>query len=203
MNGQYSHVLDISINGAIRSDFNFNSLLDNLSLNKHDGYDLSWKFNEAELLTLFSQTWLDYMASLDLKVNSCVVFFKEAGYQPPGAHIDTYANFDSVPYVCNLILPPATGDMVWYQLPIESPEASEVPFTKTTYKAWLFEDVDLVELCRESIGNQLTLVRTDLPHHIANVTEDRWCLSMRFYRDSKPITDWDSAVEYFKPFIKE
>jgi hypothetical protein len=202
MNGQYSHVLDININGAIRSDFNFTQLFDQL-IPVESRYDFSWHYNEAKLPTVFDQTWLDYMAGLNLKVNSCIIFYKEKNNQEPGVHIDTYSNFDPVPYACNWVLPPSSGEMVWYDFPENSAEKEFSPYTKTASKYWLLKDNQFTERARSSIGNQLTLVRTNVPHNIVNVSENRWCISIRFYRDSKPITDWDSAVEYFKPFIKE
>jgi hypothetical protein len=161
-----------------------------------------WVHHGEELQTIFSDKWLLQMESLDLKIGSCMIFHRQPYYINPEIHIDVYKDQTPSIYALNWTLEKDDdSEMVWYDIPLDtgSPDNQSI---STPYKRWPI-DGNYPEIERCSIGNKVTLVNIGVPHNVIVNKKPRWCFSIRMYRYDKPISNWEEAVEYFKPFIVE
>jgi hypothetical protein len=196
------HVLNINVKNALRSTFNPPEFFAKSEFK--DGQVGLWAIHDKDLHeVLFSDEWLEYMESLDLKVGSCLVFYRAPHYIHNEIHVDVYkTDHEPAIYALNWTLEEEDdSEMVWYDIPIET-GALDTELIPTPYKHWPM-DGGYPEIARRSIGNKMTMVNIGLPHNVIVRDKPRWCFSVRMYRKSKPITDWKSAVDYFKPFIEK
>jgi hypothetical protein len=88
------------------------------------------------------------------------------------------------------------SDMIWYESPKEN-----VPVTTTEYGTAQV-DIDtstLAEVGRVCIGNQLTLVRVDIPHNIQVRSNARFVISLRCRFDD--YMSWNEVVSSFNQYL--
>jgi hypothetical protein len=195
------HVLNVDVSRALRDTFNPTEYYNNSEF-KDKPVGL-WAIHDTELHTIFSDEWLAYMESINLKVGSCLMFYRQPHYIYPEIHVDVYkTDHEPAIYALNWTLEEDDdSEMVWYDIPIET-GSLDTHLIPTPYKWWPMSD-EYPEIERRAVGNKMTIVNIGLPHNIIVRDKPRWCFSVRMYRRSKPITDWKSAVDYFKPFILE
>ena len=194
------YVLDINISNAIRDDFNFDKLLENLGyVNSNAGM---FSILKKDLSTIFTDAWLDYMKQQQLDVSRCLIFYRKPFYTHPEAHVDILKDNPAV-YALNWIMDSDDdSEMIWYDFPTVPGVAAETP-AATPYVSWptsVFADQNPVT---RRIKNQLTLVQVGIPHNVIMREKARWCISVRFPMHSNNITNWEDAVNFFKPWIIE
>jgi hypothetical protein len=203
--------LNINIDNAIQPDFNFNQLW-NESVFKHKSEGRSgglWCFPRNEKLKLVTAEWLSYMESLDLEVGSILLFYREPYFIQPETHVDIYNMEDGGHefgnYALNWVVDPAdNSEMIWYKWPEQDGTLTRLQDSSNLpYYHWPNSEFVDKEIARHIIGREFTLVNVGIPHNIMTKSVPRWCVSVRMWRKSKPISNWTDAVEYFKPFIKE
>jgi hypothetical protein len=195
------YVLDIDISNAIRDDFNFDKLLENLEyFNSDVGMFVIPKEN---INTIFTDAWLDYMKQQQLNVGRCLIFYRKPFYTHPDAHIDGLKDSPAGVYALNWIIDPEDdSEMIWYDFPTSPGVAADTP-ADTPYVSWpTGAFADQTPITRR-IKNQLTLVRVGIPHNVIMGEKTRWCISVRFPMYSNDITNWEDAVNFFKPWIIE
>ena len=79
------HRLNVSIENAVRKDFDFKEFYNKSSFAEQPGG--IWKFNNQTIHDLFTTQWLTYMTELGLEVGSCTVFYRTPHYVHPQAHV--------------------------------------------------------------------------------------------------------------------
>jgi len=158
-----------------------------------------WRiYHDEGVPEFFNQTFLKDMEDRGLPVAMSVSFYRRSGYCHPTAHIDGSMTKKPI-YGLNWVYTPNDdSDMVWY----ESPDYN-VPTTTTEYGTAQvdIDTTNLAEVGRVCVGNQLTLVRVDIPHNIIVRQNPRFVVSLRCRFDD--FESWDQAVEYFKPYITQ
>jgi hypothetical protein len=197
--------LNLNVANAIRQDVNLNELFNN-SRFKHEMVGF-WSFHGADLDNILTTNWLAYMKSLNLEIESCLIFYRKPDYTHFEIHTDvSKIDFNPSIYALNWTLDPKDdSEMVWYNIPLESGELN-IEFPITPYKTWDFEKFKNMEVERKIIGNNMMLVDVATPHNIITYKKERWAFSVRLKRQVNkinPITNWNDTVEYFKQFIVE
>ena len=166
---------------ALREDWVFPTVEGNFGI-----WDLS-------ATKIFNKEWLSYLSQVGLDIKYVMLFYRGPGFNRTTAHIDVYPPgtppVQFLPGAFNYVLQGKGSEMVWYDTPAEP---KEVMFTKakTPYLEWPI--LQLEEKDRTEIGEELVLVRTDVPHTVAMGNEGRWCISGRF--DNMGSVTWDEMV---------
>lgn len=139
--------------------------------------------------------WLNYLQSLGLTPYSFMVFYRGPWASTADAHIDiaTADPWELTHFAINWCIGGSGSEMIWYEMPKTT---TQVHYTnaKTPYMAW--NTSTLKEIGRHHIGEEVTLVRTDIPHAIKMGPEPRWCFSMRL--TTLENVEWDRAVDILK-----
>lgn len=196
--------LDIDIKNAIRPDFDFKKMYEESEFSTSPiGI---WFMHHEELGDIFTPEWLAYMDSLGLAPGTCMMFYRKPHYLYPAVHVDIHkATSQPAAFALNWVLDPDDdSEMIWYDWPEEETEYDITP-AGTPYLSWPNEKFEGKPYVSRTIGNKMTLVKTGQPHNVIVRDKERWVISIRFpiNKDNNAISDWKSAVEYFKPFIKE
>lgn len=167
---------------------------------------------------IFESNWLNKFEKLtDLKVDVGLVFFREADYQHPNAHIDVEPlsnEIYSVSASFNWVLDyDCESKMIWYEPWWNADDADECKAaayglfphpslgysTHANHAAMLYQETPthlLKEINSHSLSNtHLTLVRTDIPHNIKMGPSKRWAITLRSF-GSLPNT-WKSCVDRY------
>lgn len=198
------YTLNVDVKNAIKDGFDFKKFF-NESKFKGTSYGI-WFIDSHELTNLFSESWLDYMKQIDLAPGSCMLFYRAPHFVYPKVHVDlSIKTSKPIVYGLNWVLDPDDdSEMIWYPNTNIEPETKLTP-ADNLYNAWPSESFADQEYVSKRIGNNLTLVNPGIPHNIIVREKERWAISLRFpaNKNNNAITDWASAVEYFKPFIKE
>jgi hypothetical protein len=196
------YALDINVKNAIRNDFSFNKMLAESQFS--DSPAGIWFIKQEELSNMFSKEWLDYMNSLSLEVGNCFIFYRAPHYLHNEVHIDTHhLTGKAAVYGLNWVIDPADdSDMIWYE-PLDTQGDNKLTQADSTYYSWPLDAFKDKPYVSRSIKQQMTLVNTGLPHNVIVREKSRWSISMRFPVDKFNIVDWQSAAEYFKPYIIE
>lgn len=149
-----------------------------------------WRVTPAEFL---HPILISYFDTIQLPISGVMMFWRSSGYSNTHAHIDFRSTDpDSIVYCgINYVVGGIGSEMVWYEAPNKS-MVSALTEARTNFTS---ERIDhLIEKSRGCIGNELTLVRTDLPHAIMMKTEPRLCISIRL---QERFSSWESAVHKF------
>lgn len=190
--------LNISIDNAVRSDFDFEQLISTSTHLAKFNWDM-WSYRYEELTELFTQDWLGYMKSKNLEISSVLIFYRRAFFTPPEAHIDMPFNKGGeLSCPINWVVGEDASDMAWYK------SASYVNrdnylLTPANDKYVTIPMGHLVEVNRRRIGNIPTLVRVDIPHAIIMNEKPRLAISAR---TKFKTNDWDTVLKYMAPHIK-
>ena len=145
--------------------------------------------------TIFSQEWLDYVEKeWNLSVDLAQIFFRKPYYQHPGAHVDIDQEDNLYGGGLNWTIDPDDAQMVWYQTPDVDPEYTQRSHTDRN-KEWPLDILSEVGRC--TIGQEPTLVRTDIPHTVDMGANERWLVSVRFTW----LKSWDDYLNKFEDWI--
>ena len=153
-----------------------------------------WNFLVTEIC---HPNWLNYLKSLGLTPCSVLIFYGDAWKSDTmrNAHIDiaTVDPYELHHFAINWCIGGAGSEMIWYEMPKTIPQV-HYSSAKTPYIPC--NTFSLKEIERHHIGEEATLVRTDIPHFIKMGPEPRWCFSLRL----SPLEnfEWDQAVHMFK-----
>lgn len=196
------YTLDIDVTKAINPAFNRSEWLAQSEFaNSPIGI---WHIAQADLHKVFTQDWLQYMKELNLDPGSCLMFYRAPHYIHPSVHIDIHGGSRTpMIYALNWVIDANDdSEMVWYNTPKDLGDEMITP-ADTPYISWPADKFSNAAQVKRKIGNQLTLVDVSKPHNVIVGSNPRWVMSIRFPFIKENISSWESAVEYFKPFIKE
>ena len=198
------HKLNIDISTALSEEFDVTNFLIGASYVDKNRCGV-WGYNSDKLNQMFSDSWLEYMQSLNLTVVSVLIFYRDAQFIFPEAHID-YLFGEESPYVAiNWVLGDDDSEMVWYQTPADVHEKQRRVTQSNQgheYVSWPVSEV--VEVERHCIGNIPTIVRVDVPHNIIVNKNPRWSISVRCQMSGLEITNapvWNNIVDKMQVYI--
>ena len=141
--------------------------------------------------TLSDPNWIKYIKhDLGLELDIAQIFFRKPYYQHPGAHVDIAQDLSLYGGGLNWTLDPDDAHMVWYEYPSNEPCFNQRSTTDVN-KEWPLEQLTEVDRC--IIGQQPTLVRTDIPHTVDMGANERWLVSARFLECSN-WSDYETLV---------
>ena len=166
-----------------------NCFLEGFKLPEHNGVWGLWPMDAKDI---FASQWLEYMESIGFSVNSATVFYKGPYTQEPRAHIDIrkVEPLSLVTFGINWCYGGKNSEMVWYETPIE-PTSVAYSGANTPYLSWDINDLKEIE--RTHIGNEVTIVRTNIPHGIKMDADPRWAISARFFKLKG--AEWETIIE--------
>jgi hypothetical protein len=137
--------------------------------------------------------------SAGIDIDSAMLFYKKGPTKRSNdniSHVDVHRD-DINNYVTgaiNWVMKGSTGSkMAWYKLPEGKPAIRYTP-SNTPYIGWPVDKLELIE--EYEIGTSPVLVRTNLPHDVYDILEERWCMSIRLIIPGE--TDWESVVDYMR-----
>ena len=165
---------------------------------------------DTKRIDIFHQHWLDELSSLvDNHYSGMTVFFRKPFYQHPTAHVDI--NTTVLATTGKRIINPCAinflydfgqydNEMIWYDMPLDDTDENDidVQFSPGNTAYWEFNPSDLTEMSRCAIGQDLVLVRTNLPHNVIMGSAPRLAFSLHFRWTGWKEPSWPSIVEQCK-----
>lgn len=172
-----------------------------------------------EQSALFNPKWVEEVKNrAGLTVTAALVFFRMAGYQHPNAHIDIEPKEDGdtkdllpVSASYNWVLEDTDAEMVWYEPWWDADnyeECLQAARNQAQFDAQKVGDLEyseipvdrLKELDRHQISHQqLTMVRTNIPHNVHMGAKDRWAVSARAFETTPNL--WSTAHDNVKNLV--
>jgi len=163
-------------------------------------------------IELFNSDWVKQLCECTQnEVSTLVVFYRPPFYQHAAAHIDLNLKHaleavDSVvtePAGVNLVYNGAndTSQMVWYHCTEYTEKDVQWAMNHTPYINFDLES--LSEMSRCCIGNNVTLVRTDIPHTILMSSEPRLSISVRFKWHGWQDFSWPGIFKQCEPYLRD
>lgn len=171
---------------------------------------------------LFNESWVEQFENrTGLWVTGAFVFWRQAGYQHPGAHIDTYprnGELESIPASFNWVLDyDPECEMTWYEpwWDPDDPDEMEcaaqglIPHPRAVvnradFGTMSYQETDpvlLTETARFSLpSDRISICRTNTPHTVWMGHKDRWCISMRIGYEHAPRL-WHPLVALLEPVL--
>jgi hypothetical protein len=197
--------LDFDVTNALSASLD----LDALRLTGEDpsgAHDI-WCFMRDDLDKIFDAEWINRLESLGLSISYALVFYRKDNYFHPHAHVDTLGdeNFDiqkdSIPvinYGVNFVLDAEDdSEMIWYELdPRDGTIADNFLINNGRgCSTWDLNHFYGKEVARKTIGRNLVLVNTAVPHTVQTFNKTRWSFSLRFTDLDR--LSWNEAVDKF------
>jgi len=188
------HRLDLDIFAALDKDV-YQMIAESLSTECAKSKEtiavekISWRsFNSDFLQSLYRHNLLP---------ENLLIFYRKPA-APSIPHVDMYEDGTDrkCVYAINQILNDDHSYMRWFHVKRDRDDPTHSSFGR--YQ--VYDETELIEFDQCRIGQEPTLVRTDIPHDIVMGDTDRICLSLRIKDD---ISCWENAVEFFQPFIKK
>lgn len=128
--------------------------------------------------TIFKANFLEELfLKNQIQVDLAQIFYRAPNYQHPGAHVDIGQDGNLYGAGLNWTVGPDDAEMTWYEMPTTEGISTKRSETDQN-KEWLLEE--LTEIDRLCIGQNPTLVRTDVPHTVEMGENERWLISARF-----------------------
>ena len=127
---------------------------------------------------VFKHEWLEYLSSLGLPIYSVMIFYRGPWASTAEAHVDVgkAEPFCLTNFGINWCYGGKNSEMVWYETPTE-PKSVTYTAANTPYMSW---DIDtLKEIERVHLSDEVSIVRTGIPHSIKMGAEPRWAFSAR------------------------
>jgi hypothetical protein len=157
-----------------------------------------WKlYRDNGIEDFFNKDFIEMMDDLDLPIDMMVNFYRKPHYCHPTAHIDGSLT-RKVVFGLNWVWNDHedNSEMIWYEKP-----KIDIPVTTTEYGTAQVDigTTDLKEIGRHTIGDQMTLVRVDVPHNIIMKDRARFVISIRCRIEE--ISSWQQALEFFDRHI--
>lgn len=160
----------------------------NLNINIKNCFNPTFKFPtvtgrygvwHVNAINVFNTEWLTYMKSLGLPIYSVMIFYRDSYAHTAQAHIDIgkVEPFEVTNFGINWCYGGDQSQMVWYKTPTNIVDKVQHTLAHTPYAAW--DIPSLSEIERVHLGEEVSIVRTGIPHSITMGEEPRWAFSAR------------------------
>lgn len=163
--------------------------------------------DHVPILDVLSKELVDFMTARGLDIGCIFIFYACPGSLPGGIHADwgNVTTGKDANFAINWTVgEPGGSSMIWYE-PID-PAVDEKGWPVNAQPAALaypiptWKKKHVREIARYSIDD-LTLVRTDIPHNAENYSETpRWCFSIR---TNLTIKHWQEVIDKFSDVLIE
>lgn len=141
---------------------------------------------------IFTPQWIEYMESIGFSILSAMIFYRGPYLDFTNAHVDI-SNAEPLRlsnFGINWCYGGENSEMVWYETPTE-PKNLSYTAANTPYMSWQLSELKEIE--RTHIGNEVSIVRTGIPHYIKMGTDPRWAISARCSKLES--ADWETVIE--------
>lgn len=141
---------------------------------------------------------------LDLHIDTVALFYCPPNCSPTHAHADYSKNINGLlSSAFNYVIDGFGSKMVWYT-PLIKPHKVEIQKSNSIkgkwpkfYLNWEINTEELLEKASYKItGNNLTMIRVDVPHAVFTKNQSRWCISIRFKNTNS--LSWKDSIELMK-----
>lgn len=194
------HVLNLDISDALRNDLDLIKMR-NTSQTPESPVGI-WFFDKDRLGEILTTEWIKRMRSIGIPIWSALVFYRDPYFVHPEVHVDLRWTGDLQPAssAINWVFDPLDdSEMTWYDLPYDTGTLKITP-ANTRYLSWPMEEAEPHLIASRTIGVTPTLVNTAIAHNIIVKERPRWVVSVRCKDD---VTNWEQALEFYKPWIVE
>lgn len=162
-----------------------------------------WRIAEDELHTIFNIKWLNFLQkTLEVDITYVLIFYRTSNYFYPELHVDTLSDpLRVINYGVNFVYDKDDdSEMIWYDLdPKDGTLEDNFAFSGGLPSCkWNIETFCGKEIARKTIGRNLVLVKTSIPHTVETFSKPRWSFSIRF-KDLDKLS-WQDAVNKFSKF---
>jgi hypothetical protein len=183
------------VSNAFVDDFSLPKLLESAA--EHTDGLYVWKYHGRLLDSLLKPEWLSYMSNLGLDVDSCVIFYREAGQFDHTIHTDA-SPADDITFAINWTSKECTSVMAWFS-------GEQYKLNTSNLDSYYFGEVDIADVCKDDlvdeciIGTSPVLVNIRELHTVYPSRSDRWTISLRVSKNSSLYSaPWSVVVDYFK-----
>ena len=154
-----------------------------------DSGDGIWQLAAKDI---FTPQWLEYMESIGFFISSAMIFYRRPYADFIRAHVDI-SNAEPLrlsTFGINWCYGGKNSEMVWYETPAEPKDISYTP-ANTPFMTWNINELKEIE--RVHIGNEVSIVKTCIPHTIKMDAEPRWAISARCSKFES--AKWETIIE--------
>lgn len=140
---------------------------------------------------VFNPAWLKYVNEIGLPIYSVMMFYRGPYASTVGAHVDISRPdpFLLTNFAINWVYGGSDSTMSWFETPKEK---KKVEFTSANTPYIVWDKSGLTKIESVTLGKQVTLVNTGIPHSIEMGKDPRWAISARTsIRDDY---EWDNVV---------
>ena len=184
------YCLDLNFNNS--SPFRYQSMIDNLLLERKRHTILDSNFFSTQIVSIFDE--------LGLYIWQSESFYKPAGDQLATIHTDSDSIYDHIKINWVICQDPQSR-MHWYSINNNQIHSSKLRITPagSPHRQFFNDDVTLEYSARVGFPS---MVQTGVPHYVIAGLNERLCISVVPYGKvtKRPVT-WDEGLCAFKKYI--
>lgn len=185
MNTRNCYKVNIDTTGALKADVLTSRIGKYLIENYTSDFD-----------EIFNINWFNTLSKNVGKIQNVLIFSRPALWSTDVAHIDLSKMKTPVTFAFNWIISGKNSEMLWHEPPRSIPKDMEIKTTMANTMSYQWPANSLKVIDKQSITEQMFMVRTDIPHSIQVNQEPRIAISIRpfisFY------LNWEQSVDFFK-----
>lgn len=168
--------------------------------------------SKTKNMELFNSDWIEQISKCTQnEPSTLIVFYRPPFYQHPTAHLDLNLKYateaEKTAVTCcagvNMVYNGANDDseMIWYHSPHYTEKDIQWTMGQSPYIE--FDPASLTEMSRCCIGNNVTLVRTDIPHNVLMSSAPRLSISLRFKWHGWQDQSWSGIFKQCRPCLRD
>jgi len=163
-----------------------------------------WHLPKEKMQTIFNIEWLDFIQKeINVDLAYALIFYRTSNYFHRDLHVDSLPDpLRIINYGINFVEDKDDdSEMIWYELNPKDGTLEDNFMLSGGLPTctWSLDDFNGKELARKTIGRNLVLVKTSLPHTVQTFTKPRWSFSLRF--TDLDLLSWEEAVAKFSKFV--
>lgn len=173
-----------------------NALKQDLIKDRYGKFSIeSFRKNQRDV---FNREWLDQLEHQVGEINIVLIFSRPEHMSTKVAHVDLTNSLKPVWFSLNWTLTGKSSYMLWHEPPENHLEIKNVDNTMSNdfFLHWPVQELPVID--QYEITNQMTLVRTDIPHSIIVNSEPRISIAVRPTISADIDYSWDKAVEFYR-----
>lgn len=153
---------------------------------------------------IISEETIVKFLKLQLHIDTVALFYCPSNCSPTHAHADfSKKTNDLLSCAFNYVIDGSDSKMVWYK-PLINPHKVDIQKSNDIrgkwpkfYLNWKITPEEIIEEDSVNItGNNLTMIRVDVPHAVFTEKQSRWCISVRFQNTN--LLSWENSIEFMQ-----